>query len=280
MLPMARRAVAALLALPLVVRPAAGQDGELPLDPDSVHRLVSPTSRELLGDAAAPSRVSVSGWRADLDTLAAAMRRRIPYADAATGGAAFDRRLDSLKSALPGMTRDHRILAVMRLLNLPAPGTGHTGLRTAQRALGWRAVPLHPYRFADGVHVMAASDPDLVGSEVLAVGGTPVDSVYAALAPYVSADNRWDRTHAVEEWAIRFLWAHPLRALGILDRVDRVPLRLRTRSGAVRCDTIETMRPDTRAFVRFLTSDSTRPDVPPGLQWSPATIRQDSGEPN
>lgn len=281
MVPVAGRIVtAALCLLALLAPPAAGQDGDMPFDPDSVHRMISPVSRELVDAKELPSRLSVAEWQADLDTLAAAIRRRIPYAGAATGGSVLSRRLDSLKSALPGMTRDQRILAVMRLLNLPAPGTGHTGIRTSQRALRWRAVPLHPYRFADGVYVMSAADPGLIGSEVLSVGRTPIDSVYKALAPYVSADNRWDRMREVEEWAIQFLWAHPLRALEILDRVDEVPLRVRVPSGDVRRVSVETSRPDTRAYVRFLVSDSTRPDTPPGLQWSPATIRQDNGEPN
>ncbi len=257
-----------------------GQE-DLPIDPDSIYHLISPIAEQMTESREVPTRLSASAWQEDLDTLAAAMHRRIPYAEAALGNEKFTRRLDSLKRAIPGQTRDQRILSLMRLLNLPAPGTGHTGLRTSQRAINWHALPLYPYRFADGVYIMSAANPDLIGSEVLAIGGTPIDSVYAAIAPYVSADNRWNRQRAVEPWPLQHLWVNPLRAFGIVDQIDHIPVRIRNENGTVRDLSLKTMRPNSISYVRFLTSDSTRKETPPELQWSPATRRaQDNNEPN
>jgi hypothetical protein len=220
--------------------------------------------------------VSVADWRADLDTLAAAMRRQLPYADDALGRHHLQGRLDSMKAALPTQTRDQRVLSLFRLLNLPAVGTGHTRLFGSQRVLDWRALPLKLYRFDDGVFVMAAANSDLIGRQVLAMDGTPIDSVYAALAPYVSADNRWSRPTHVQETLLD--WANPLEALGLIDRGDEVTLRLDGGDGPARV-VVETMPPDTPAFVRYITSDATMPPVPEDLQWSPASPQQDSDEP-
>ena len=271
-----------ICALPL--RATYGQEGDgnkdLPINPDSIYALISPVAEQMIEGRDVPIGLSASAWQEDLDTLAAAMRRRIPYAETVLGGDAFARRLDSLKREIPDQTQDQRILSLMRLINLPTPGTGHTQVRTSQRAINWRVLPVWPYRFADGVYIMSAADPNLIGSEVLAIGGTPIDSVYTALAPYISSDNRWDRERRTAEWALQLRWTNHLRALGIVDQIDDIPLRIRTKKGKVREVHVKTMKPNSPSYVRFLTSDSTRPSVPPDLQWSPATRRQNSDEPN
>ena len=271
-----------ICALPL--RATYGQEGDgnkdLPINPDSIYALISPVAEQMIEGRDVPIGLSAPAWQEDLDTLAAAMRRRIPYAETVLGGDAFARRLDSLKREIPDQTQDQRILSLMRLINLPTPGTGHTQVRTSQRAINWRVLPVWPYRFADGVYIMSAADPNLIGSEVLAIGGTPIDSVYTALAPYISSDNRWDRERRTAEWALQLRWTNHLRALGIVDQIDDIPLRIRTKKGKVREVHVKTMKPNSPSYVRFLTSDSTRPSVPPDLQWSPATRRQNSDEPN
>lgn len=269
------RSTLLLVLLGVLLPPGVHAQEAPPFPPDSVYSVLAGTSEQMLGDQAVPERLSVAEWRADLDTLAAAMRRRMPYAEAAMGGARFERRLDSLKRAIPEQTRDQRILSVLRLLNLPAAGTGHTLALPFQRAIPWRYVPLHPYRFADGVYVMAAADSNLVGREVVAIGGVPIDSVYAALMPYASGDNRWKRERRTERFRLRY--ANALKAVGVIDNIDVVPVQLRTEAGSPEQVRIETMPLDSRAFVRFFTAG--RPQVPPGLQWSPAGEYQDNSEP-
>jgi hypothetical protein len=154
-----------LLTAALVPTAVHGQKEDLPIDPDSIYSVISSTSEKLLQGEEIPRELSVAEWRADLDTLAARIKRRMPYADAATGTHHLTRRLDSLKRLVPEQTRDQRILSVKRLVNLPAAGTGHTKMRSDQRALGWRAFPLRLYRFDDGAYVMSAANPDLIGAE-------------------------------------------------------------------------------------------------------------------
>lgn len=271
-----------LIAVSTFLLPAAyGQEEELPFDPDSIYAHINPRAAQVFDGDPVPTDLSAEAWREDLDTLAARIRRRVPYTESATGRRSFDRRLDSLKRAIDGQTRDQRILSVFRLVNLPAVGTGHTTVRASQPALGWQAIPLWPYRFADGVYVMAAANPSLIGRELLSIGGTPIDSVYAAFAPYASADNRWHRQYMIEGHNGRLLWfANPLRALGIVDQIDRVPVRMRTEDGRREQVWLQTMPLDSREWVRFFTSPKSRLDVPTELQWSPASTQQDNSEPN
>lgn len=262
--------------------PAAhGQERELPIDPDSIYDYTNLRAAEVFDGDPVSTGLSAEAWREDLDTLAARLHRRVPYVESATGRRSFHRRLDSLKEAIGGQTRDQRIMSIFRLVNLPAAGTGHTTVRASQPALGWQAIPLWPYRFGDGVYVMAAANPNLIGRELISIGGTPIDSVYAALAPHVSSDNLWHRQYMIEGHNGRLLWfANPLRALDIVDQIDRVPARTRTEDGRRERVWLKTMPLDSREWVRFFTSAKTRPDVPTELQWSPASTQQDNGEPN
>lgn len=271
-----------LLAVSTVLSSIAyGQQGDLPFSPDSVYTLTDPRAAQVFDGKTVPAGLSAEAWREDLDTLAARMRRQIPYPNRATGGSAFDHRLDSLKTAVEGQTRDQRILSVFRLVNLPAAGTGHTTVRASQPVLGWRAIPLWTYRFADGVYAMSAANPTLIGQEVLSISGTPIDSVYDALAPYVSADNRWHRQYTTEGHNGRLLWfANPLRALGIVDQIDTISVQLRRKDGRRRQVQLETMPLNSAKWVRFFTSAESRPNVPIAQQWSPASTQQDNTEPH
>ena len=244
------------------------QQDTLPFPPDSIYNYIASRSEYLLDGQKIPSTLAAEQWKEDLDTLSAKIHQRVPYAEAATGGEAFHKKIDSLKQVIPNQTPDQRILSVLNLMSLPASGTGHMGIRTNQRAIGWRTLPVQPYRFADGVYIM-----------ILSVGGVPVDSVYRALKPYASSDNQWN-SHDVEEDLLSFHWVNQLKALGILKQTDQVPMRIRTQENKVKHINVETMRPDTPAFVRFQLSPSKSPDTPTSLQWSPATSQQDNNEPD
>lgn len=105
------------------------------------------------------------------------------------------------------------------------------------------------YRFADGAYVLRAADHTLIGKELISIGGTPIDSVYAALAPYSRSDGV-GRPHHVEGWLLEF--ANPLRAIGVVDRLDQIPVRVRDRNGRIRQAVVETMPYASEAFVRYI----------------------------
>lgn len=73
-----------LLAFGLLPSKVHAQE-DLQIDPDSIYHVLAGTSEQMLGDQKVPGRLSVAEWRADLDSFAAAMQRRMPYAEAALG---------------------------------------------------------------------------------------------------------------------------------------------------------------------------------------------------
>jgi hypothetical protein len=81
---------------------------------------------------------------------------------------------------------------LMRLLALLGNRNGHTAVHPlADHARPFHLFPLALREFADGVFVAAAADPSLVGSELVAVGGVPVEELNRALEPLVARDNEW-----------------------------------------------------------------------------------------
>lgn len=266
--------VGVLAVLMFASPPAYGQQADLPFAPDSIYAMVTGTAEAMIEGHAIPTQLAAEAWQADLDTLAARIDRRVPYAAAATGGHPFYQRLDALKRAVPEQTRDQRLLSVLRLLNFPTPGNQHTNADPRQRAFGWRAFPLDVYRFADGVYILRAADSTLIGKELISIGGTPVDSVYAALAPYSRSDGV-GRPHYVEGWLMEF--ANPLRAVGIIDRIDRVPVSVRNSDGTIHQTAVQTMPYDSAAFARYIATAP--PPVSEPRPWTPAPSYHDVNEP-
>ena len=227
---------------------------------------INSESEALIGTAEVPSRLDAAAWRADLDSLVAAVRRRHPDLDAAIRPGTLAQRVDSVVQALPSQTRDQRLLSVMHLLNFPAPGTGHSGISPLQRPFNWQLMPLQLFAFADGYYVVDAIHKEWVGNEMLAVGDMSVDSVAAALAPYVSSDNAWSRKGRIRQL---MLFANPLRAVGAVDQIDEIPVRMRTDDGTVVTRAVEPGGIWSLSTLRF----SQTLQQPVADAWSPARLR-------
>ncbi len=90
-------------------------------------------------------------------------------------------RIEELETTLPTATPDERIVGIAGLVGL---------LDTHS----WFTAPFHSYDvlvypFADGWFVDRATDPSLIGSRLISIGGTPTADVEAAMRPLVPADN-------------------------------------------------------------------------------------------
>lgn len=119
----------------------------------------------------------------DLEVLADAFARLHPDPPD------LDEGLADLQGRLQQLTPEELLVAVMDL-TAGREGDGHSGVfPVAQPELG--LMPLQLYDFDDGWRVVAAMAPyeDLVGGEVTAVGGMPVDDVAVRVAPLVSRDD-------------------------------------------------------------------------------------------
>ena len=182
----------------------------------------SPSTEQVIGDQEVPRTLSAAKWQADLDSLEQILRQRLIYVKDAYGSRRPARRVDSLKRIVPKQTRAERILSVARLLDLPAPGTGHVSLPFIQRPISWRLLPMRIFEFDDGYYVVHAKDKNLIGNEVRAIGDTPADSVAEALAP----------------WGI-MSFVEPLQAIGVVEETGEIPIRMQAPSGHEVTRTVE-----------------------------------------
>jgi hypothetical protein len=115
---------------------------------------------------------------------------------------------------------------LMRLLTLLGDRNGHTAIHPLdEHVRPLHAFPIVPYEFEDGVFVVAAQAPELVGSELVAVAGLPVEELNAALAPLVAHDNEWTIRARRPVFGV---CVEVLLGLAILDE-PRLTVRLRGR---------------------------------------------------
>jgi hypothetical protein len=122
--------------------------------------------------------------------------------------------------------RAETLTELMQLLALLGDRNGHTGVHPLDdHTRPLHAFPIVPYEFDDGVFVVAAETPELIGSQLLAVDGHPVDELNEALAPLVARDNEWTVRARRPVFSAT---AEVLRELGIVGEA-RVTLRLRGR---------------------------------------------------
>jgi hypothetical protein len=120
---------------------------------------------------------------------------------------------------------------LMRFLALLGARNGHTAIHPfGDHPAGYFAYPLGLYEFEDGVFVIAAERDDLVGAELVAVDGTPIDEVLGAVTPLIAHDNEWTIRARRPTFVVQ---ASVLGGLGLVDGDKSATFRLRSRDGAV-----------------------------------------------
>jgi hypothetical protein len=119
----------------------------------------------------------------------------------------------------------HDLVPLMRLAASLGPRNGHTAIfADDEHTTQLRFFPLRLYEFADGVHVVAARDNTIVGSELLAIDGVPIDDIAQAITPLVSGDNEWS---VRDRRPVAAVACEILAALGVAG--ERASFRLRDR---------------------------------------------------
>ena len=127
--------------------------------------------------------------------------------------------------------RSRLTVGLMRTLALLGPRNGHTAIHPVDdHPADSSAYPLRLYEFDDGIFVVAAERSDLVGAELLAVGGADLDDVLGAVTPLVAHDNEWTIRARRPKFIVD---AAVLRGLGLGDSDGRATFRLRSSAGSV-----------------------------------------------
>lgn len=159
----------------------------------------------------APAATRDARWQQDIDYLA----ENLPYLHfnpfTRSSRQAFEQAAATLKMQVPKL-QDHQIVAGMMQLTASL-GDGHT-------SAGWAVLPMprYPIRvrwFQNALYVSAtdAAAQAALGSQLVAIGATPIALSYDQMSVYLPHENEWAKKNNSEGLLIR---APLLHAAGIL----------------------------------------------------------------
>ncbi len=189
-------------------------------------RVVIVLSFSLLGT---PSLAAgVEDWRSDIDVIVHDLETVHPNPFGKIDRSVFLSHVAALKSAIPSLTEEQRMVRAMQLVSLV--GDGHTQLSPNRPDFAlW--YPIRLYEFCDGYFVTAAyrSDADLVGAEILKIDGKPVEMVINDVRSLMGSDNFLDR----EEHLFAFHNAMLMKGLGLTAADGSLKITAKLKTGRV-----------------------------------------------
>lgn len=167
-------------------------------------------------------------WAEDLDALVEVLETNHPNLFHTTSQAVWEAQLDAYRTRLPAMSEAERIAGMARLLGMI--GDGHTWM--PMHALpfdgmppgpGFRSLPVRFELFDDGLFIVGATDPDLVGLRVEAFGDIPVAEALARTLEILPRDAVNFARELAPEWMMQ---AELLTALGLAADAGNIVLTL------------------------------------------------------
>lgn len=134
-------------------------------------------------------QLSASQWIEDIDFLTSKMIKTIPEFESRVNQFEFNRRVENLKSNLSSYSESQIVFSLQQILSLVQDES--CSIYPFQSSLNYAIIPIKSYWFKDGLLVCDASEEykHLVNHKIIAVNGVQIDSVYAKLTSYISADN-------------------------------------------------------------------------------------------
>ncbi|WP_291843029.1 hypothetical protein [Maricaulis sp.] len=177
---------------------------------------------------AQPAPHDPAEWHADLDALVETLETNHPNLHHTTSRAIWEAQLDAYRARLPEMSEAGRIVGMARLLALV--GDGHTWM--PMHALpfdglppgpGFRSLPVRLELFDDGLFIVGATDPELVGLRVEAFGRVPVAEALARTLEILPRDAVNFSRELAPEWLMQ---AELLAALGLAETAEIIALTL------------------------------------------------------
>ena len=145
-------------------------------------------------------------WADDLALIDREVRARHPDPFVNNPESVWKAKLAKLATTLPTATADEQIVQLASLVGLLDSHSYLSG--------PLHLYPVQAYHFPEGWFLVVAPDPSLVGTRLVAVGGTPIEEVERALRPLVPADNESGELIGVHD---RLPTLEFLQGLGIVD---------------------------------------------------------------
>jgi hypothetical protein len=174
----------------------------------------------------------ISGWRGDLEFLAAEARRVHAGPDRPAHSRAFADAVVELSRRIPGLSDRRIAVEFQRLVAMLGDGHSLVYPMPGPRA-SFSMLPIDVYLFDDGLCVIDGTGPgeQLIGSRIVRFGPRETENILREMEPYVSRDNAM----GLKTFAGLFL-VQPafLEAWGGTQESDRVTLTVLDRGGNTR----------------------------------------------
>lgn len=145
-------------------------------------------------------------WVSDLVLIDDAVRNVHTDAFEVVSESEWSARIDDLEQKFPAMSEDERIVGMASLAGLLDTHTQYFGPDQ-------RVYDVWMYRFSDGLFVIAAKDPSLVGARLVSINGVAATDVETLLRPLLPADNESGKLNGMYLTA----YVDYLHGLGIVD---------------------------------------------------------------
>jgi hypothetical protein len=121
-------------------------------------------------------------WVSDLELIDSSVRKLHPDPFAVVPETEWSARVAELKASFPTLNNDERIVGMASLAGLLDTHTQYFGPDQ-------RVYDVWFYRFSDGLFVIAAKDPSLIGARLVSINGVTAADVEARIRPLLPADN-------------------------------------------------------------------------------------------
>ena len=149
------------------------------------------------------------GWIADLALIDAGVRDLHADPFAVVPEATWSAKVTELEQSFPSLDDDERIVGMAGLAGLLDTHTQFFGPDQ-------RLYEVWLYRFSDGLFVIGAADPSLIGARLVSINGVAAADVEARFRPLLPADNESAELNAA--WMLSQV--DYLHGLGIVDDPD------------------------------------------------------------
>jgi tetratricopeptide (TPR) repeat protein len=195
-----------------------------------------PRFKALFGEDDTSKMSRVEGWRYDLDLFVSEIKRMHPNPYRKISREAFDSYVGKLHNEIPKLNDEQVAVGFMKLATLV--GDGHTVISpTFQTAYGRNEIPIKYYMFAEGFFVISAAIKykDMVGTQLIRIGGHTMEEVLSALEPVGSRDNAMGLKNGAP-YSIRS--PQLLYGLGLIPDPEKMSITLRDAEGKERTLTV------------------------------------------
>jgi tetratricopeptide (TPR) repeat protein len=186
-----------------------------------MHRLVRVLAFLLLvpavADAYQRDAESAKRWHEDIAYFRRELPRRHIHPFHDLSREQFDAMTAELDGRIESLRDSEIIVGLARIVAHLGARDGHSRINLLNPAVGFHAVPLNLYAYADGLFIRAASaaHQDLLGARVIAINGIPAEEALARANDIAPGDNAMSRLW----WAPNLLiLPEVLQALHIGDR--------------------------------------------------------------